>query len=498
MSTQPIPSRLETSAVTITSPEQGAPFWQPFRTFLLADIREKLRDRRLFAILLVAALVSLAAAFTTAVALERKVEARTTANATELKRWFNQNPKYAHSAAHYGVYVFKPLSTLAAIEPGIEKFVGTSTWLEAHKQNEFIYRPAQDELAAARQAVLTPSFVIAVIAPLAMVFLGFGALVGERERGSLRLLRLTTAGLMPVAAARSVSLWIAGVALCVPGAMATAWVAYASASASPAFVDGAWRALSLTAAAALYLLFWAIVVVTVSALSRSSRAALGVLITLWALLTLALPRLAVEIADTAAPLPHHQAFRSTLDKALGEPHDPAEEARYKADVLKQYNVTDVKDLPVNWSGISLARGEARGDDIFDEQYGRLFRQMQAQSAMAERFAFVSPTIAFAALASHAAATDFDHHLAFTQAAEQQRRAIQKTMNDYITVNPDREGKRIDGNRELWAKIPKFEFHYPAAPDVGRAWQIWVSLLLLLGVVSAGAVWSLRRLSREVD
>ena len=85
----------------------------------------------------------------------RRVEAlsRTSAASTTRRRrrratsGCGQPKKNPHSAAHYGVYAFKPKSPLALVDTGIDPYMGVAVWLEAHKQNEFKYRPAQDRTA---------------------------------------------------------------------------------------------------------------------------------------------------------------------------------------------------------------------------------------------------------------------------------------------------------------------------------------------------------------
>ena len=49
--------------------------------------------------------------------------------------------------------------------------------------------------------------------------------------------------------------------------------------------------------------------------SRSQRASLALLVTLWIVAILVLPRAAVELAQSAAPLPSMQAFRQAIDDA---------------------------------------------------------------------------------------------------------------------------------------------------------------------------------------
>ena len=52
-------------------------------------------------------------------------------------QWLGQPPKNPHSAAHYGLYAFKPKTRLSMVDTGIDPYVGVAAWLEAHKQNEF-------------------------------------------------------------------------------------------------------------------------------------------------------------------------------------------------------------------------------------------------------------------------------------------------------------------------------------------------------------------------
>jgi ABC-2 type transport system permease protein len=98
----------------------------------------------------------------------------------------NQEKKNPHSAAHDGVYAFKPKSPLAIVDTGIDPYMGVAVWLEAHKQNEFKYRPAQDRTAVQRFGEMTAAEVLQVLAPLFIVLMTFAAFAGEREQGTLR------------------------------------------------------------------------------------------------------------------------------------------------------------------------------------------------------------------------------------------------------------------------------------------------------------------------
>ena len=100
-------------------------------------------------------------------------------------QWLNQTKKNPHSAAHYGVYAFKPKSPLAIVDTGIDPYMGVAVWLEAHKQNEFKYRPAQDRTAVQRFGEMTAPRSLQVLVPLFIVLMTFSAFAGEREQGTL-------------------------------------------------------------------------------------------------------------------------------------------------------------------------------------------------------------------------------------------------------------------------------------------------------------------------
>lgn len=487
-------SNSTTSAPWLPQPERvahGAAWRQAFVGAWLADWRERRRDWRTALVLGLALMLAVVAALVGAQALQRQLQAREQASQSERQRWLEQGHKYPHSAAHYGVYVFKPLSALAAIDPGVERFVGTSVWLEAHKQNDFIHRPAADEAGSTRQFALSPALVLQVLAPLAIVFLGFGSFAREREQGLMGTLRLAGAPLSALAAARAGMLLLLSTVLVVPACLAVVAVQAGATSAAP-FGDGPARALLLAGGTLLTLATWSLAVVAVSALQATLRGSLSTLLALWVATALVLPRLAAEWSQAAAPLPSAQAFREALDADLGEPHDPAEEARQKQALLAQYGVDDVSKLPVNWAGISLQRSEEHGDRIFDAHHGRLFDSLRRQTDAASWVRWFSPTAALAVLSSAAAGSDTAHHLQFVRAAEGQRRLIQKTMNDAITATPG--GTRLDAGPELWQKVPPFVFRFEAMGGLQRLALLAPPAAALLASLAlcAGA---LRRLGR---
>lgn len=448
-----------TSLPAASEPASGMRRWlRAFTGAWQADWRERRRDWRVWLVIVVGLALAACAALLSSIQLQATLAARSEAQAAEQQRWSQQGKKYPHAAAHYGVYVFKPLSALAALDPGIEHYVGASVWLEAHKQNELVYRPANDEPGVSREFRLHPAFVMQVLAPMAMIFLGFGMFAAERERGTLAALRINAAPLGALAMARGAVLLCLAMALVAPACIAVGIVEWRMDNRSP-FSDGPLRTALFALGYLLYLCTWAALIAGISAWSRNLRSALAMLIGLWALTALVVPRSAAELAQLAAPLPSMQAFRAALDGALGMPDDPEQARHDKEQLLHQHGVTDVKDLPFNWAGISIQRGEEHGDRIFDAHYGSLFDAMRRQSEAAAWAGWLSPSMAVAGLSSAAAGSDTAHHIQFVTSAEQQRRAIQVVLNQAITDHKEQDGARYDGDQALWDRVPPFHLVY---------------------------------------
>ena len=132
-------------------------------------------------------LVLLAAAFVSSDQMRRAYErTRTQAQAASHRQWLTQGTKNAHSAAHFGVYAFRPLPELAPFEPGLHGVLGTTVYLEAHKVNELRDSPDED---GSRLVYLDSSaaFLARTVLPLLVFLLVASSIAGERERGTLKM-----------------------------------------------------------------------------------------------------------------------------------------------------------------------------------------------------------------------------------------------------------------------------------------------------------------------
>ena len=406
------------------------------------------------------------------------------AQATAREHWESQGEKNPHSAAHYGIYAFKPRLALSFVDEGVDPYTGTSVWLEAHRQNDFFLRPAQDATAAQRIGALTAAQVLQHLVPLLVILLTFGALAGEREQGTLRQILATGVGRPDLAL---------GKALGVAGALALLLVPAAVVGAAALVVGSPGPAASAAARGAvlagIYLVYFAAFVglsLAVSARVRSARNALVVLLAVWVVNGLVAPRAAVDLSRWIHPTPSALEFARTLQQEMAagvEGVERPDRAALTGRLLAQHGVERVEDLPVNEVGIYLQESEEFGNRIFDRNYGALWDAFERQSLVHEALAAAAPLLAVRALSMGLAGTDVEQHRHFATAAETYRRDLMRRMNGDLAEN-SRTGEQYTAGPDLWAQTPPLRYD---APTLGWVLSNRILSLLVLAAWLAGAV-----------
>jgi ABC-2 type transport system permease protein len=406
------------------------------RHIVRKEILETVRDGRFrwgAALVGVLLFLSLAAGFAQRQEVDR---AHASAQAMSWTQWLEQGDKNPHSAAHYGIYVFRPVSTLSFVDRGVDPYMGVSTWLEAHYQNPFEHRAVQDTPALARFADLTAANTLQLLVPLLILLLAFRSFTGEREQGTLR--QLLSVGVDP-------------------------------------------RRLATGK------------VLGVSALAPTSRTALALLLCFWILNGLVAPRVASDVARNRVPLPSSLEFQQAIQSDLsdGFADHPSREDRQQIlrdSVLAAHGVDDPAELPFNFAGLSLQSGEEFANLVFDRRFGELAVRVREQLELHRRLGFVAPHLSVRSLSMALTGTDPAHHERYSNTAEEHRRLIQRIMNEDIMEN-SRFGETYIADGSLWARVPEFEYRGP-----GIGWALagqgtaagGLLLWLVLGLVLARA------------
>jgi len=401
------------------------------------------------------------------------------------QHWLTQGKKNPHSAAHYGIYAFKPKLPMAVLDTGTEPYTGVAVWLEAHKQNEFKYRPAQDATMLARFGELTAATVLQLLVPLLIVIMTFSAFAGEKEQGTLR--QLLSVGVPPrqLALGKALGL-VAGMGVyLVPAALlgAGTLVLVSGGGDSAASVP---RALWLALAYVLYFIAFAGIGLAISAWVKSPRVALICLLGFWIFNCLVAPRAAVDLSKRLNPTPTAFGFAKVMAEDLAggaDGHSSAGDraAQLRANTLRKYGVSRIEDLPVSFAGISLQAGEEHGNEVFDKRYGELWAAFERQNQVRSWSAFAAPLLAIRPVSMGMSGTDSAQHRHFAKAAEEYRRVLNRKMNDELRDHGfGKDFGHLVGD-DFWKEIPAFEY---SAPDV--SWVL-ANQALPLGILG---LWAL--------
>jgi ABC-2 type transport system permease protein len=397
------------------------------------------------------------------------------------EQWEQQGEKNPHSAAHFGTYAFKTPTPLAYLDRGVDNYLGIAVWIEAHKQNPFLYRPVEDATSVARFGEATASSILQILVPLLLILLSFSAFAGERESGTMKQLLSLGLDRRVLLAGKTLGI-LSAIALLLAPAILLGIGALVWQGATTLTKDALLRFGLL---ALVYALYFGIVVglaLWVSMFASSSRAALVILLACWIGNCLIVPRLAADLSERLYPTPDGEAFQREVEREMKDGvdgHDPASARteELKQQVLKQYGVGKVEDLPLNFTGLAMQAGEEYGNRVYDRRYAELWGLYERQQRVHRALAVVAPLNALRPLSAGLAGTDFAAHRHFAIAAEQYRRLLNKQMNDTLTYQSRSDGRVFKANASLWQSTPEFSY---AAPSLKSALQqnLWHLGLLL--------------------
>ena len=408
-----------------------------------------------------------------------------------------QPDRHPHRVVHYGTFIFRPLGPLAAFDPGVDTFTGNSMFLEGHRQNTANFGDVRQSSLLVRFGQLTPAFVLQAVAPLLLIFLGYGACARETERGTLRLLMLQGASRGQVIRGKLAALGTVALLAGLPALLGLVLVAgRPGALVLPM--------LAIAGGYVVYLALWAVLILLVSASVRRSRDALLALVAIWTVTVVLLPRVAPDVASAAVPLANRMQTDVAIARdlrAMGDSHDPDDPhfAAFREAVLKRHGVTRIEDLPVNYKGVVAVEGERMTASLFDRYAAADHAAQARQSALVRTIGLFSPAIALRTLSMGAAGTDAAGHRRFLEQAEAYRYALVQRLNrmqakdvsfaDDAAIDADADRrKRVSASN--WQAMPDFHFAPPGGATLAAralpGLAILVGWLALALVLLAGA------------
>lgn len=469
-------------------------------TIAAAEWRLWMRSKSALAALFAVVFMIAATSVLTAVRFTQERQERTHQQEVAEKTFLSQPARHPHRMVHYGHYVFRTPPPLAVIDPGVDTVTGQSIFLEGHRQNTAMFADTRASANVGGLQILSPASVYQILIPLLLIALGHGVFVREREARTLAPLLAQGVSGRTLYVGKAFALAGLSAALLTPMLI----LSFIGVKAG----EAVGVSLAVVATYGTYLLVWSALIVLVSAVVGTRGLGLGVLVFIWLFWSLVTPRLAVASASAAAPSPgkletDYQLFADLRE--LGDGHnaaDPAFEV-LKANLLAEYDVDRVEDLPINFRGAVAQASEADLTRVMNEYAERRLALEVRQSRHTRAFGWLSPVLAVAAASRHLAGVDLDTHHRFLREAEAIRYDFVQGLNkshieelsylDDIQRNQSAEAsRRARISPEHWKVLDEFRFQ-PATPDERfRAASlpmamltVWLATLAAAGVFASG-------------
>lgn len=452
------------------------------------------RSRLAVTVLWIGLALMLGSALLTAIQMIEATHKREHLQTTAEETFLSQPDRHPHRMVHYGHYAFRTPPPLSIIDPGIDAYTGNSIFLEGHRQNTAMFADQQTNSGLALFGSLSPALLLQTLAPLLLILIGYNAVVREREARTLE--QLVAQGVSPAKLLLGKGLALTGVA--------TLFILPLIAASIAAVVEGeaAFLAAIFVAGYALYLLVWCSIIVFFSSLMRSPGASLGALLVAWVSVAMLLPPVSSTVAKTAVEAPGKiETDFAVLEaiKKIGDGHnatDPAFTA-LRANLLQQYGVNSVEELPINFRGVVASTAEAELTDTLNQFAEERMRVEAAQAQVARHFGWLSPVLGIREFSMTVAGVDLETHHRFLRETEKLRfdfvqslnkaHAEQMSFSDDInrSSNPEAE-KRTRISAENWKALDEFRFEpYPAPiralASVGSLLKLlaWLIVFVLL-------------------
>ena len=371
-------------------------------------------------------------------------------------QWDNLEPMNPHRAAHYGVYVFKPISILNSLDDGVSSITGNVLKLEGHVQNEIVHSEASQSITISKFGKLKPSIILQYVVPLFLIFLSFGSITNDKETGRMKLIALQGVSPEKLVLSKSISIWLYGLMLIMFSVLLQSLLGSLA-------LDAGLR-LGLTFISyGLYYLIVVFLSTFISVSFRNNTSAISLLLATWIVWTIFLPKIWGNTVEKVHPLPSRQNFIAQMreDRSKGiDGHNPRDERRSKLEkeYLVKYKVDSLSQLPINFDGIVMQADEEYGNQVWDKHFGNNYLIYQKQKKLYQLSGLLNPFSSLQNLSMGFCGSDMIHHLDFLKKAENYRRYLIKTLNDKHAHGGSRTGEwRWTVDNTFFRSVKTFDY-----------------------------------------
>jgi ABC-2 type transport system permease protein len=383
--------------------------------------------------------------------------------------WMNQPERHPHRVAHYGYLVFREKSPLSFFDFGLDSYVGNSVFLEAHRQNSVNMSEAGFSNGMLRFGELSMAMVLQLLVPLFIIFIGFHTVAGLKQNGVLKILLCQRASYFDILVGKTIGLTAVTWVLFLPLLLASLFAGILSLS-NGVNPESFMRIGLIVLLYGLYFLIITTIVVAVSAMSATAKNALMVLVLVWILFFIVVPKSAQTLGNSFYAAPDKITFEKGIEADVskeGDSHDPDDPhfSELKAETLKKYGVDSIQALPVNYGALVMQEGENITSRIFNKHYDQLIGAYKAQNSISSFLSFADPYLAIRNMSMNLSGTDFDTFSEFQKQTEKYRFEKTKSINEIhltqIKFENDRNQKVSAKN---WQEQAEFIFQPVSVKD----------------------------------
>jgi len=240
-----------------------------------------------------------------------------------------------------------------------------------------------------------------------------------------------------------------------------------------------------------YMIFYLIVccsTVIISGKSKNSNKALLTLVSSWLLFFIIIPKTAQVVGNSIYPNLSKTAFKAAIEAEIskqGNSHNPDDPFfnKLRDSVLKAHKVTDIKDLPFNYSGFLMSKGEEQSATIYHSQHQQLIETYRKQNSITNSLVLLNPYLAIKNVSMSLSGTDFDTYVSFLSQTETYRYEQSQYMNDLQMKFISNKAKSSEGkvhvvDKKYWKSVPTFKYAYRSLYETIQAQLLAIAALLI--------------------
>ena len=403
--------------------------------------------------------------------------------------WENNPDKHPHRMAHYGSFALRIKHILSVFDLGMENFVGNAVFLEAHKQNTVNFSEASMSTGLLRFGEVSLAMLLKVIVPLLLFYLGFATIAQERENGTLKLLIGQGIARKQIVFGKWLGLWSLSLVFLLTTFLVVIIFVLTE---SHEFIqmESIIRYLVLLVSYFLFFGILSAITILVSAFSKTAKSALVKLLGIWLLFVIIVPKSLQAMGYYLYPTPSKIEMETAVEDeitALGDSHNP-NDPHYKSlkdSVLLANNVERVEDLPFNYGGYVMAKGEALTAQVYQKHQDAIYKVYDKQNTLERYSAFANPYTAIKNVSMAFSGTDFQSFLHFKSEAESYRFKLAQEMNRLqmdLIPNEDHTGPKIISS-DYWKEFPPFEYDFLSIEHVLKNELTSLTALIFWGLLS---------------